>query len=350
MKLFDSHCHLDDSTYTRDLASVIERAHSAGVARLMTIGVNGKTSARAVELAESHPEIYASVGVHPHDAGHCRESVIDDLLKLAKNPKVRAWGEIGLDFNRMYSPRKDQEKWFRKQLETAGSLDLPMIFHERDSNGRFLEMLKKHADHKLKGVVHCFSGDHNELERYLDLGLYIGVTGIVTIKTRGAELRKLVPDIPLDRLLIETDAPYLTPAPQKNKTRRNEPAFVKSVLLKLADVRQEDPVMLAEATTANTKRLFSIPPLHKQHGRGQIVYCKNANHHRDSVILHNKPHDSAVNDTLVIEFTRRVGGRCHREATEAVIPRGVRAGGGTRGTKPRRPCRNTVRECAGRPG
>jgi len=174
MKLFDSHCHLDDKTYTRDLTRVIERARSAGVARLMTIGVNGKTSARAVELAVSHSEIYASVGVHPHDAGHCRESVIDDLLKLAKNPKVRAWGEIGLDFNRMYSPREDQEKWFRKQLETAGSLDLPMIFHERDSNGRFLEMLKNHADHKLKGVVHCFSGDHNELERYLDLGLYIG--------------------------------------------------------------------------------------------------------------------------------------------------------------------------------
>ena len=164
MKLFDSHCHLDDKTYASDLDSVIERAHSAGVARLMTIGVNGKTSARAVELAQSHPDIYASVGVHPHDAGNCRESVIDDLINLAENPKVRAWGEIGLDFNRMYSPRKDQEKWFRKQLETAVSLDLPMIFHERDSNGRLLDMLKQHAANKLKGVVHCFSGDHNELE------------------------------------------------------------------------------------------------------------------------------------------------------------------------------------------
>ena len=136
MKLFDSHCHLDDKTYASDLDSVIERAHSAGVAHLMTIGVNGKTSARAVELAQSHPDIYASVGVHPHDAGNCRESVIDDLINLAENPKVRAWGEIGLDFNRMYSPRKDQEKWFRKQLETAVSLDLPLLSRSWNIIGR----------------------------------------------------------------------------------------------------------------------------------------------------------------------------------------------------------------------
>ena len=129
MKLFDSHCHLDDKAYDQDFNNVIERAHSAGVTRLMAIGVNGKTSARAVKLAESHRGIYASVGVHPHDAGNCSEAMIEDLIKLAENPKVRAWGEIGLDFNRMYSPREDQEKWFRKQLEIAGKLDLPMIFH-----------------------------------------------------------------------------------------------------------------------------------------------------------------------------------------------------------------------------
>ena len=258
MKLFDSHCHLDDKTYARDLDSVIERAHSAGVARLMTIGVNGKTSARAVELAESHPEIYASVGVHPHDAGNCRESVTEDLLKLAENPLVRAWGEIGLDFNRMYSPREDQEKWFRKQLDIAGSLDLPMIFHERDSNGRFLEMLKQHAANKIKGVVHCFSGDHNELDQYLNLGLYIGITGILTIKGRGARLRELAAFIPPDRLIVETDAPYLVPAPEKNHCRRNEPAFVKSVLLKLAEVKQENPDQLAETIWANTSRLYGI--------------------------------------------------------------------------------------------
>ena len=258
MKLFDSHCHLDDNTYSRDLDAVIKRAHSAGVKRLMTIGVNGKTSARAVELAKSHPEIYASVGVHPHDAGNCRKSVIEDLLKLAQNPKVRAWGEIGLDFNRMYSPREDQEKWFRKQLEIAVSLDFSMIFHERDSNGRFLEMLKKHTANKIKGVVHCFSGTLNELEQYLDLGLNIGITGILTIKGRGARLRELAAFIPPDRLLVETDAPYLVPAPEKNHCRRNEPAFVKSVMLKLAEVRKEDPHQLAEIIWNNTCKLYGL--------------------------------------------------------------------------------------------
>ena len=153
---------------------------------------------------------------------------------------MRAWGEIGLDFNRMYSSREDQEKWFRRQLEIAARLDLPLIFHERDSNGRFFEMLNKHAINKLKGVVHCFSGDHNELVKYLDLGLYIGITGILTLNDRGARLRKLAAVIPSDRLLVETDAPYLVPAPQKNHHRRNEPAFVKSVLLKLAEVRKEE--------------------------------------------------------------------------------------------------------------
>lgn len=258
MKLFDSHCHLDDKTYARDLDEVIERAQRAGVIRMMTIGVNKKTSARAVELAESHPEIYASVGVHPHDVENCRESVIEDLLKLAENPKVRAWGEIGLDFNRMYSPREDQEKWFRRQLEIAGSLDLPMIFHERDSNGRFLEMLKKHTVNRIKGVIHCFSGDLDELEHYLDLGLYIGITGILTIKGRGARLRGLAANIPPDRLLVETDAPYLIPTPQKNHCRRNEPAFVKSVLLKLAEVRKEEPDQLADTIWQNTCRLYGL--------------------------------------------------------------------------------------------
>jgi TatD DNase family protein len=258
MKLFDSHCHLGDKSYNRDRDMVIKRALRAGVVRMMTIGVNGKTSARAIELAESHPGIYASVGVHPHDVKNCRESVIEDLIRLSANPQVRAWGEIGLDFNRMYSPRKDQEMWFEKQLDTADQLELPMIFHERDSNGRFLEILKQYAIKKIKGVVHCFSGDQKELKQYLDLGLYIGITGILTMKGRGARLRNLAPLIPLDRLLVETDAPYLTPSPEKNQTRRNEPAFVKSVLLKLAEVKQEDPEQLSEIIWNNTCRLYGL--------------------------------------------------------------------------------------------
>jgi TatD DNase family protein len=260
MKIFDSHCHLDDKSFRKDLDQVIKRANAAGIARMMTIGINGRTSALAVSLAHSHDEIYASVGVHPHDVKNCNHSIIQDLKDLAKNTKVRAWGEIGLDFNRMYSPRKDQEMWFEKQLEIAGELPLPMIFHERDSNGLFLEILKNHNPNAIKGVVHCFSGTQNELDQYLSLGLHIGITGILTIKSRGRRLRQQAITIPADRLLVETDAPYLVPAPEKNRIRRNEPAFVKSVLMKLAEVRNEEPQQLADIVWRNTCRLYGLKP------------------------------------------------------------------------------------------
>jgi len=158
----------------------------------------------------------------------------------------------------MYSPRHDQEKWFGRQLEIAGQRNLPMIFHERDSNGRFLEMLQINCGPVVNGVVHCFSGTREELRNYLDLGLHIGITGIITMKSRGAQLREMVPEIPADRLLVETDAPYLTPSPERNRHRRNEPAFVKSVLLKLAEVRQENPAELAQKVWENTCRLYNI--------------------------------------------------------------------------------------------
>ncbi len=260
MKIFDSHCHLDDPAFDRDRQGVIERAHTAGVIRLMTIGVTPETSARAVRLADEYAEVYASVGIHPHDAKACSPAALDQLVELARNPKVCAWGEIGLDFARMYSPQPQQEQWFIKQLELAAGLALPLIFHERDSKGRFLQILKSHGPPSPKGVVHCFSGTEKELMQYLELGLYIGVTGIVTLQSRGAQLRRLAGLVPAERLLVETDAPYLTPAPEKNRTRRNEPAFVKSVLLKLAAVRKEDPRQLADTIWNNTCRLYGLQP------------------------------------------------------------------------------------------
>lgn len=258
MKLFDSHCHLNDKSYDNDLDEVIKHAHEANVDALMIVGITEKTSIQAVSIAESRPGLYASVGIHPHDAKDCTQAALDVLKKLAKNPKVRAWGETGLDFNRMYSSQESQEKWFIRQIEIADELELPLIFHERESHGRFLEILKVHHKKGRKGVVHCFSGNKKELEQYLELGLYIGITGILTIKSRGAYLRELVPFIPTERILIETDAPYLTPAPEKNRTRRNEPAFVKSVLIKLAKERGEDPEFLSAALWDNTCRLFDI--------------------------------------------------------------------------------------------
>ena len=232
--------------------------NTAGVAAAMIIGTTLPRSIKAVSLAESFPGLYASVGIHPHDAKSCNEATLKTFRNLAKNPVVRAWGEIGLDFNRMFSPRETQEKWLIRQLEIAAELNLPVIFHERDSNGRLIEILRTYFKNVKNGVIHCFSGNKTELKQYLDFGLYIGITGIVTIKGRGADLRKLVPFIPVERILIETDAPYLTPAPEKNHTMRNEPAFVRSVLLKLAAVREEDPEYLSAKIWGNTCRLYGI--------------------------------------------------------------------------------------------
>jgi TatD DNase family protein len=258
MKLFDSHCHLDDRIYNSDIQEVVKRMHDAGVTAAMIVGTTRRRSIKAVSLAESLPGLYASVGIHPHDAKDCNEATLETLKKLAKNSRVRAWGEIGLDFNRMFSPRDIQEKWLVRQLEMASELDLPVIFHERDSNGRLIEILKTYFKNGKNGVIHCFGGNDTELKQYLDLGLYIGITGIITIKVRGADLRKLVPSIPVERILVETDAPYLTPAPEKNHTRRNEPAFVRTVLLKLAKIREEDPEQLSAKVWDNTCSLYGI--------------------------------------------------------------------------------------------
>ncbi len=259
MRLFDSHSHVDDKCYNNDRESVIERAKKEDVLGMMIVGVDIKTSQKAIEIARERKSIVTSVGIHPHDAKQCSRENINTLINLAKSHScVRAWGETGLDFNRMFSPQKDQENCFLAQLEAADQLDLPLIFHERDSEGRFYELLKAHAPDSRKGVVHCFSGKKDEMFKYLDLGYHIGITGILTIKQRGEYLRSIASLIPNDRILIETDAPYLTPAPQKNKHRRNEPAFVKSVLLRLAEVKNMDPEALSEIIFENTKKLYKL--------------------------------------------------------------------------------------------
>lgn len=258
MHFFDSHCHLDDSSYSKDFSLMLERAEKAGVSGIMTVGVTERSSEICVHLAEQHDGIFASVGIHPHDANECSEDVLRYLEKLSKSPKVKAWGETGLDFNRMHSPQNVQEKWFVRQLEYAEKLDLPLIFHERDSEGRFLEILKHHCVNYRRGVVHCFSGNRKELEAYLDLGLYIGITGIITMNERGCVLRDLVRYIPHDRILIETDAPYLTPAPYKNKTRRNEPSYVPAVLFRLAETGGHDLEEYSEKIWDNTCRFYGV--------------------------------------------------------------------------------------------
>jgi len=259
LKLFESHCHLNDPAFVQDLDCVVKRANAAGIAGIMVVGTDLESSLKAVSISQSRPGIFASVGVHPHEAQSCSEPVMQKLIKLAASPNVRAWGEIGLDFNRMHSPKADQETWFIRQLHIADETALPVIFHERDSEGRFLEILKAHYDpERMNGVIHCFSGTRMELFDYLDLGLHIGITGVVTHQARGAALRELLPLIPSQNLLIETDSPYLTPAPERNRIRRNEPAFVRSVLIKTAEVRGDTPESLAPIIWENSCRLFNI--------------------------------------------------------------------------------------------
>ena len=258
MRIFDSHCHIDDHCFDEDFNEMLQRADAADIQAMMVVGINPKTTKKAISLAETHDHLFTSVGIHPHDAKFCTDEIIEGFKASAQHPKVRAWGETGLDFNRMHSPKADQEKWFIRQIEAADEVDLPMIFHERDSEGRLLEILTSMADKARRGVVHCFSGSKDEMFSYLDLGYYIGITGILTIQKRGARLRELAALIPEDRILIETDAPYLTPAPMKNKVRRNEPAFVRQVLLTLAGIKAMDVDRLADILWENTCRLYRV--------------------------------------------------------------------------------------------
>lgn len=258
MQIFDSHCHLDDESYNHDLTKVLQRAFQAEVQNMLVVGLGPDSVRRALAIADAHEGVYVSVGIHPHDARWCGDELLKELYGLAASPKVRAWGETGLDFNRMHSPQQDQEHCFTRQLEVADSLGLPLIFHERDSGGRFLEILKPLWRQDRKGVVHCFSGSDNELDAYLELGLLIGITGILTIQSRGAQLRRQVQRIPLKQLLVETDAPYLTPTPERNRQRRNEPAFVRTVLYKLAEIKRVSPQELARSTWSNSRALFGL--------------------------------------------------------------------------------------------
>lgn len=263
IRLFDSHAHIDDKSYNDDFKEMLQRALDAGVEAIMIAGVTPETVASALHLAEQEHErlhLFISVGMHPHDAQYCSDDIIDDYKLIARlHPSaVKAWGETGLDFNRMHSPRDIQEKWFIRQIEAADELMLPMIFHERDSDGRLIQILESMNHRERRGVVHCFSGTEQEMFRYLDLGYYIGITGILTVKQRGELLRELAVLIPEDRIVIETDAPYLTPAPVKNRIRRNEPAFVRHILNKLAEVRATDVEALSESLWRNTCALYDI--------------------------------------------------------------------------------------------
>ena len=256
----DSHCHLDDPAFDDDRPQVLERAKAAGVGLILTIGTgDGPPDLEpAVRLAEQHNHVFATVGVHPHDARKADAGTFDRLAALCSHEKVLAVGEIGLDFHYDNSPREIQREVFVKQMEVARQARKPIVIHTREAWPETLDLLKEHwRPSGLGGIMHCFSGDYEQAQRSIDWGFMIAFGGMLTFK-RSDELRRVAARLPLECLLVETDAPYLTPAPYR-KIRRNEPCYVAETARKLAEVRELDKETVDLATTANFRRLFDLP-------------------------------------------------------------------------------------------
>lgn len=253
--LFDSHAHLDANRFNQDRDEVIQRAKAAGVQYIMNPGADYETSMNAVKLAEAHDFIYAAVGVHPHDASSLDDMMLALLKNMAKNKKVKAIGEIGLDFHYDHSPRDVQRFWFRKQLQMAKALKLPVIIHDREANQEVFDILKEEDNYEAGVLLHCYSGSAELAKEYVKLGAYISIAGPVTFKNV-RKLIEVVDVVPLDRLMIETDAPYLTPEPFRGK--RNESAYVKYVAEKIAKIKNISYDIVAKQTLENAKNYFNI--------------------------------------------------------------------------------------------
>lgn len=253
--LIDTHTHLDDARYNDDRDTMIARAREAGVEAFVTIGCDLATSQAAVVLANQHPFVYASVGVHPHEVKHISDGWYDEFRRLADNTKVVAYGEIGLDYHYNHSSPKDQRERFREQIQLARELNLPVIIHTREAQDDTITIMKEEKASEIGGVLHCFSGDAWLAKDALDLGFYLSFSGILTFQN-ATMLRDIAKTTPLDRVLIETDCPYLAPVPHRGK--RNEPAYVTHVAKQLAAIHPELSLeQIEQRTTENAKRLFT---------------------------------------------------------------------------------------------
>lgn len=256
--LIDSHAHLDMEEFEGDLSLVLDRAVKGGVTHIITIGVDLHTSRKALELAHRHDFIFSSIGYHPHNSSDFEPDQLTVLNELAYEPKVVAWGEIGLDLFKRYSPPEIQVEAFECQMDMALGLDLPIIIHDREAHKEILEIIRKQGARRQKGVIHCFSGDFEIAMAFIDMGYYISIPGTVTYKN-ALQIKDVASRIPLDRMLIETDAPYLAPVPKRGK--RNEPFFVTHTARKIAELRNMDFDELARRTSQNAIKLFGLPDL-----------------------------------------------------------------------------------------
>jgi TatD DNase family protein len=256
--LADSHCHLDHEQFAADRDAVIERALAAGVELMVAIGTgDGPPDLETgIRLADRYPAIYATVGVHPHDATKAQPETFERLAKLLRHPKVVALGEIGLDYHYDFSPREVQRDVFVEQMRVASDAGKPIVIHTREAWEDTLALIEKHwKPTGLPGLMHCFSGASAEAARCVDLGFYLSFGGIVTFP-KALELQEAARSAPVDRILVETDAPYLAPVPRRGK--RNEPAFVVETARKLAELRGTTLESIAAATTANLRRILSL--------------------------------------------------------------------------------------------
>lgn len=261
--LIDIGVNLAHDSFDRDRDSVITRAVEAGVSRLIVTGTSVEASRSAASLAQAWPgRLFATAGIHPHHAAEFRAGVSEKLAELAIRPEVVAIGECGLDYFRDYSPRDAQREAFAAQLELAVAQQLPVFLHQRDAHDDFLGVLKDYWPQIRGGVAHCFTAGPAEMREYLELGLHIGITGWICDERRGQSLRDAAAQLPLDRLLLETDAPYLVPRdlPEPPRGRRNEPRYLPHILHAVAACMGQPPATVAAAATRNTQRLFSLPP------------------------------------------------------------------------------------------
>jgi TatD DNase family protein len=256
--LIDSHCHLDYPPMSPDIAGTLARAAEAGVEQCIHVGCSPDTMERAVAIASAHPQVRASVGIHPHEARHLDDALLAKIEALAADPVVVAIGETGLDYHYDLSPRAAQLDSFARQIALARRLDMPLVLHIRDAHADAWAVLAEHPPRANPGVVHCFTGTAPEAERWLELGWHISFSGIATFK-KAVELREAVAVVPQARILLETDAPYLAPEPLRG--RKNEPANVAFTCVALAELRGESPAALAHAAAANTRALFRLPEL-----------------------------------------------------------------------------------------
>jgi TatD DNase family protein len=262
MKLIDIGCNLTHDSFDKDREAVIERAHEAGVVQMVITGASEDGSRAALELASKHPgELFSTAGVHPHRASDFDDDTERMLRELSQQPGVVAVGETGLDYFRDFSPRDIQRDVFQKQLQIGIDTGLPLFLHMRDAHGDFHAILKEVRDRLSHVVVHCFTGNREELHGYLDLDCHIGITGWICDERRGSHMKEFLKDIPANRLMVETDAPYLKPRNLKPrvKTHRNEPRWLPWIVGTLAAAREEHPGTVAEQTTANARAFFSLP-------------------------------------------------------------------------------------------